>query len=95
MRSGGRPPKVRFAPKATVSDRTATCRNGPKEDILRKRKGALRRPFHFKLEIESLGGGPCRRVTLLPARQISYEAEPPANSGSVAVYLLNLVTALL
>jgi hypothetical protein len=28
-RWGRRPPKVRFAPKATVSDRAATCRNGP------------------------------------------------------------------
>ena len=32
MRWGGRPARVRFAPKATVSDRGATCRDGPISD---------------------------------------------------------------
>ena len=34
MRWGGRPARVRFAPKATVSDRGATCRDGPNGDIV-------------------------------------------------------------
>src|ERR1700730_2048738 len=29
MRRSGRPARVRFAPKATVSNRSATCRDGP------------------------------------------------------------------
>jgi hypothetical protein len=32
-RRGGRPMRIRFAPKATVSDCTATCREGPLADI--------------------------------------------------------------
>jgi hypothetical protein len=42
MRWGGRAPKVRFAPKATVSDRAAKCRNGPTSDIGK----SLARPYH-------------------------------------------------
>src|ERR1700681_374479 len=33
MRRGGRLARARFAPKATVSNRSATCRDGPQPDI--------------------------------------------------------------
>ena len=64
--------RVGLAPTGKRRLFTAHARSRHPSKAKRPRYGGL-----SIFAIESLGGGWCRRVTLLPARQINYEAEPP------------------